>query len=163
MAYAVKVDEREFRIDVRTEASGFEVVVDGIKHVVEIVDSSQHGFTMIVDQQPYAVVNNGGDQFVVNDEPFTVRVADEQIQKIMVSNQDTYAKKEVTIKAPMPGLVLEVMVAEGDHVTSGQGLFIVEAMKMQNEMKTPRDGVVKQVLVNKGQTVNSGDILITIE
>jgi biotin carboxyl carrier protein len=163
MAYAVKVDEREFRIDVRTGAPGFDVVVDGIKHVVEIVGSSQHGFTMIVDQRPYAVVNNGGDQFVVNDESFTVRVADEQIQKIMVANPDPYAKKELIIKAPMPGLVLEVMVAEGDSVAGGQGLFIVEAMKMQNEMKTPRDGVVKQVLVDKGQTVNSGDILITIE
>jgi biotin carboxyl carrier protein len=163
MAYAVKVDDREFRIAVRAEASRFIVEVDGIEHTVKIVDSSQHGFTMIVDQQPYTIVNNAGGQLVVNDEPFTVSVADEQVQKIVVANTDTYAKKELVIKAPMPGLVLEVMVAEGDSVTCGQGLFIVEAMKMQNEMKTPREGIVKQVFVDKGQTINSGDTLITIE
>ncbi|MBN2621078.1 hypothetical protein JXB22_08310 [candidate division WOR-3 bacterium] len=163
MAYAVEVDDREFRIGVRAGASGFIVEVDGIEHMVKIVDRSQHGFTMIMDQQPYTIVSDAGDQFVVNDEPFMVSVADEQVQKIMVANPDTYVKKELVIKAPMPGLVLEVMVAEGDRVICGQGLFIVEAMKMQNEMKTPREGIVKQILVDKGQTVNSGDTLVTIE
>ena len=67
-----------------------------------------------------------------------------------------------TVKAPMPGNILEVRVKDGQAVQAGDVLFILEAMKMENEIMAPCDGTVKQVLVNKGATVNSGDPLVVI-
>jgi biotin carboxyl carrier protein len=67
------------------------------------------------------------------------------------------------IAAPMPGKVVRVLVNVGDTVDVGQGLIVVEAMKMQNEMKASRDGTVIRVSVQGGETVGAGDILVTLE
>ena len=68
----------------------------------------------------------------------------------------------VTVKAPMPGNILDVKVKAGDSVKAGDVLAILEAMKMENEIVAPQDGTVASVNVNKGDTVNSGDTLVSM-
>lgn len=68
-----------------------------------------------------------------------------------------------TLTAPMPGKVVRVLVTSGDAVEVGQGLIVVEAMKMQNEMKASRAGKVRSVAVAEGATVSAGEVLATIE
>lgn len=67
------------------------------------------------------------------------------------------------IPAPMPGKVIRILVSENQSVEAGQGLLVVEAMKMQNEIKSPRSGCVQKVRVREGQTVNAGEVLIVVE
>jgi biotin carboxyl carrier protein len=67
------------------------------------------------------------------------------------------------IKAPMPGKVVRVLVAAGDAVQPGQGIVVVEAMKMQNELKAPRAGKVTAITAKVGATVTAGEVLATIE
>ena len=66
------------------------------------------------------------------------------------------------ITAPMPGKVVRVLVAAGDAVEAGQGLLVVEAMKMQNEIQSPKTGTVERLLVAEGQAVNAGEILAIV-
>ena len=66
------------------------------------------------------------------------------------------------LKAPMPGLVIQIAVAEGDRVTAGQGLVVLEAMKMENELKVTAAGVVNRVRVAVGQAVEKGQVLLDI-
>jgi biotin carboxyl carrier protein len=68
-----------------------------------------------------------------------------------------------TLKASMPGRVVRVLVEKGDTVAAHQGILVVEAMKMQNEMQSPRDGRVREIRVAPGDTVAAGDILAIIE
>lgn len=68
-----------------------------------------------------------------------------------------------SILAPMPGKVVRLLVQPGDAVEAGQGLVVVEAMKMQNEIKSPRAGVAREILVSEGANVNAGDTLAIIE
>ena len=68
----------------------------------------------------------------------------------------------VTVKAPMPGNILDVKVAAGASVKAGDVLVILEAMKMENEIIAPQDGTVASINVNKGDTVNSGDVLVSM-
>lgn len=68
----------------------------------------------------------------------------------------------VSVKAPMPGSVIEVKVKEGDRVEEGDVLLVLEAMKMENELTASQGGTVAQILVKKGDTVNSGDPLIIL-
>jgi biotin carboxyl carrier protein len=67
------------------------------------------------------------------------------------------------IPAPMPGKVVRVLVAVGDAVETGQGLLVVEAMKMQNEIRSPKSGKVERLLVKEGQAVNAGEVLAWVE
>ncbi len=72
-------------------------------------------------------------------------------------------KGPAQIKAQMPGRIVNVLVKAGDQVKEGQGLVIVEAMKMENEVKTPKAGKVAEVKVVAGQTVEKGALMIVIE
>jgi biotin carboxyl carrier protein len=66
------------------------------------------------------------------------------------------------IVAPMPGKIVRILVAEGDLVEAGQGILVVEAMKMQNELKAPRAGTVTSIAVKAGDGVNAGAVLATV-
>jgi biotin carboxyl carrier protein len=66
------------------------------------------------------------------------------------------------IVAPMPGKVVRLLVQAGDHVEVGQGLLVVEAMKMQNEIRSPKSGIVERILAKEGQPVNAGEVLCVV-
>jgi biotin carboxyl carrier protein len=72
------------------------------------------------------------------------------------------AEGQQQITAPMPGKVVRVLVQTGDAVEAGQGLLVVEAMKMQNEIRAPKTGTVERLLVTEGQAVNAGEVLAVV-
>ena len=78
-------------------------------------------------------------------------------------NSDRHHQGVAEILAPMPGKVVRVQTEAGASVEKGEGVVVVEAMKMQNEMKSPRAGVVVSIKVKPGDTVNAGDVLAVIE
>jgi biotin carboxyl carrier protein len=84
-------------------------------------------------------------------------------RKHRVAKASTGADGPVPISAPMPGRVVKVLATEGTAVTRGDGIIVLEAMKMENELKAPRDGIVTSVLVEEGQGVQGGALLATIE
>ena len=67
------------------------------------------------------------------------------------------------ITAPMPGKVVRLLVKQGDFVEAGQGLLVVEAMKMQNEIRSPKGGKIEKLLAKEGQPVNAGEVLLWVE
>ncbi len=67
------------------------------------------------------------------------------------------------VQSPMPGKVVKLLVAVGDEIKSGQGVVVVEAMKMENELKAPRDGKIKAIAVKEGQAVEAGQSLVSLE
>jgi biotin carboxyl carrier protein len=69
----------------------------------------------------------------------------------------------IKLVAPMPGKVVRVLAAEKTEVDAGQGVLVVEAMKMQNELKSPKKGIVQKIMAGEGMAVNAGDILAVVE
>jgi biotin carboxyl carrier protein len=163
VAYIVNIDKHEFRVDVCKAEHGYTALLDGAEKVIEVAHAEGEQLTLIVDNRPYVIVFDSDEQIRVNGETYAVSVLDERIQKLIKASPEKFHKKELAIKAVMPGLVIDVVVKEGDSVEAGDALLVVEAMKMQNEVKTPKPGVVKKILVQKGKTVNSGDELVIIE
>jgi biotin carboxyl carrier protein len=82
-----------------------------------------------------------------------------QVPKVQVKKTTTAGEK---IECPIPGVVLKVNVSPGDSVKKGQVMFILEAMKMENEIMAPRDANIVEVNVAKGASVNTGDVLAVI-
>ena len=164
MSYLVRIDNIEYKIAIEKKGEYFKILLNDKKIDAEMVAQDRNSrLTLIIDNKSYDVVFDTENMISVNGENYNAEVVDEQIKKLIKASPKSIHKKELTINAPMPGLIIEIEAKEGDAVRAGQGLVIVEAMKMQNEMKAPRDGVVKQILVKKGQTVNSRDTLVIIE
>ncbi len=99
--------------------------------------------------------------YKLNGHHYTVALKDKfdlLLEKMGLTNAS--AAKVNTIKAPMPGLIIDLKIKAGDTVKAGEPLLILEAMKMENILKSPGDGVVKNVKIKKGDSVEKGQVLI---
>jgi biotin carboxyl carrier protein len=101
-------------------------------------------------------------EVMIAGKPYVVSIRDERSQALASLAGGGHVAGEVAIHAPMPGLVASVLVVEGEEVTRGQTVVVLEAMKMENDLVAPRSGIVKSIRVSKGQTVNQGDALVTV-
>jgi biotin carboxyl carrier protein len=104
--------------------------------------------------------------FRVNDREYQVEVSSREIAaNTKVSNataqSESRSKSVSEIRAPIPGIISEVKVANGDTVKTGDVLIVIEAMKMENPIKSPRDGVIREVLIQKGQEIKTGDLMVS--
>ena len=100
----------------------------------------------------------------VNNNTYDVVLNDALDQQIVALGFEIGASKKVNdIKAPMPGLILEINVKEGQDVKEDEALLILEAMKMENVINSPRDGIIKSIKVSQGNTVEKNALLIEFE
>jgi biotin carboxyl carrier protein len=124
-------------------------------------------FSLIIDNQSHEVfVDRHGDAYdvLVEGELHRMHVQDEWARRLAsIQRRSKHVEGDLIVKAPMPGIVLRVEVSPGDTVERGQGLVVLGAMKMENQIKAPRGGVVKEVSVEAGQTVEQGRALVIIE
>lgn len=101
-------------------------------------------------------------QISLGDAKTRLEIVDERSHRLQgVARRNTVEGRQ-TVSAPMPGKVVRLMVKPGDEVKEGQGLVIVEAMKMENELKSPKAGKVEEIAVREGQTVEGGTKLVIV-
>lgn len=97
----------------------------------------------------------------VNGKKYTLDVKDKYDELLHNLGLDNIATKKINdIKAPMPGMVLNILVSEGQQVKKGDSLLVLEAMKMENVLKSPTDGVIKKIVATKGNAVEKNQLLI---
>jgi biotin carboxyl carrier protein len=102
-------------------------------------------------------------KIMVEGEIFSIEIKDKLDQMIEIMGQGLASSKQLThIKAPMPGLVLEIAVTEGQPVNAGDKILILEAMKMENSLVIPVNALIKKILVSKGQAVERGQVLVEL-
>ena len=165
MKYFVTVGDRTVEVDL----TGHDPVVDGtpVQAQMSLLPGTEVR-SLVVDGRSYTLSARPGDrrgrwQLALGRERFSLEAVDERTRAIreMAGGAETEADK--TIAAPMPGLVVKIEVEVGQPVRAGQGVIVVEAMKMENELKAPADGVVAKILVQERQTVEKGATLIVLE
>jgi len=139
----VEIDTQQFDSVVEVEPGVYSVLIDGRSFEIRAVNGSQ------------------GNSVQANGRRFSAEVRDPR--DFSRSSRDALAGGRQSLLAPMPGKVIRVLVGKGDVVESGQGLVVVEAMKMQNEMKASRPGQVIEVRVHDGETVTAGQTLVVLE
>lgn len=126
--------------------------------------AGEHSYDVFVRPLPDVDEESGGQVFevTVGGRPYRVALQDERTRALQSLAESGHAAAEATVRAPMPGLVVNVMVAPGDHIARGQTVAVLQAMKMENDLSALRDGIVKAVRVESGQTVNQNDVLAVI-
>ncbi len=167
MKFWVAIEEKRFQVDVRESEGRTVVAVDGREMVLAMEQGGAGIHTLLVDGQPYdlaAARGQNGYSMVLRGVPFDVHVENER-QHLLSSVESVKSATEgrATLRAPMPGLVAQVDVGDGDEVEHGQRLLVLEAMKMENDIRAPRSGRVEKVLAIKGTTVEQGQALVVLE
>ncbi|WP_339834391.1 acetyl-CoA carboxylase biotin carboxyl carrier protein subunit [uncultured Flavobacterium sp.] len=134
---------------------------------IQLADSKFH---VLNDNKPYLVDVVSTDLAAkkytvkVNNSVYEVAIANELDQLITAMGIEAGKTKVINaIKAPMPGLILEINVSVGQEVKENDPLLILEAMKMENSFLSPRDGIIKSIAVEKGNAVEKGQLLIEFE
>lgn len=149
--------------------SSFEVTENDL-HKLDAVKIEESKFHVLKDNKPYKAEIISADflskkyTIKVNNNSYEVAISDaldELIKSMGIERGKT--KLVNAIKAPMPGLILEINVAIGQEVKENDPLLILEAMKMENSFLSPRDGVIKSIAVEKGNAVDKGQLLIEFE
>ncbi|MBX3052652.1 MAG: hypothetical protein KF753_14310 [Caldilineaceae bacterium] len=163
MKYFATVDSQEYEVEIE----GGQVWVNG--EVID-VDVSQIGapelYSILLDGASYEVlVEEQRQAYAVTlaGQQFYVQVEDERSRRLNAGRKGPLVPSgELVVRAPIPGLVVKVLVSEGDDIPEDHPLFILEAMKMENEIRSLRAGVVRSVDVSAGQRVEQGAALLVL-
>ncbi len=167
--YTVKVNgQKEFKAELTSEknntiigsintkefAANIIKVREGVYHLIK--DNASYNLEVVkhMPEEKKLVVK-------INNTSYTLDIKDKYDDLLHSLGLDSLASKKVNdIKAPMPGMVLNILVAEGQEVKKGDPLIVLEAMKMENILKSPTDGTVKKIAITKGIAVEKNQLLI---
>ncbi|HEV2687393.1 MAG TPA: biotin/lipoyl-containing protein [Bryobacteraceae bacterium] len=165
MIYEVTVDGKPHRLDLRKADGGWECQFDGREIKVDAVVTRRDVLSMLVDGHSYEVKREQTPSDLhmwVGSTRHAVELRDPRsLQSRRNAAGDEKGPRKLL--APMPGRIVRVLVGEKSAVEAGQGIVVVEAMKMQNEIKSPKKGIVQKVLATAGAAVNAGDVLAIVE
>lgn len=164
MKYQTIVNGQTFDIEINEDGR---ILVNGEERAVDFRELRKGElYSMLLDHRSFeAVVEERDDlyQVLMEGDLYEVKVTDERSRRLesaFMAFGDSGA--EVSIRAPMPGLIARVAVVEGQAVSRGDTLVILESMKMENELKSPRSGTVHRVYVSAGDSVEQNKLLLTI-
>ncbi|MEM9361916.1 MAG: acetyl-CoA carboxylase biotin carboxyl carrier protein subunit [Bacteroidota bacterium] len=158
-SYSIMVNEdHEFQLTqddiipmdiLKTGENGFHVLKDGRSFHIEVIENN-------FNTLQYSIKVNGTEYQTSVKTPLL-----HLIDKMGFATNG--AKNVASIEAPMPGLILDILVKEGQEVNENDSLLILEAMKMENSITSPRNGVIQSISVHKGEAVDKKQVLLTFE
>ena len=162
MQFEANVEGKPIRVDVRRAASRFTVSLDGRTLEVDLIRTGSHFASLIVDGRSHDVgfeTVPGGYRVHLREDTLSVLIVDPLRGGVARPDKSTGPMR---LTAPMPGRVVRVLAEKGHEVEPGQGLVVIEAMKMENELKASRRGCVREVAVREGQAVEAGALLLVV-
>ena len=166
MKYQVKIGERKYEVGIDGDGPG--VTVNGRRLSVDLKSlKGDKLHSILADNENFEFElerSNGGYNLWYGRGQVFVEVTDEKTERLkrLMGAAET-GRKQAVLKAAMPGLVVKVEVEPGQRIKKGDGLLIVEAMKMENEIKAQSPGVVKEIKVKTGQPVEKNQVLVVFE
>ncbi len=159
--------KREETIEVQPDGPGiYRVRVGGQAYRVDAFRHDYGTVSLIVDTESYSVQLDRRETDVkvhIRGSQYALEILDERRLRMRRAAARFTVSGKQAITAPMPGKVVKVLVRAGDAVREGQGVVVIEAMKMENEMRSPKDGKVVELLVSEGQAVDRGTRLAVVE
>lgn len=165
MNFKLKIAGRTRTLKVNSTGARLEFSLDGQGVAADVVEVEPNIFSVIFGGEVFEVrveQSLQGARISVDGHEYLAELDDPRKRQCGAAGSSS-AEGRQCVFAPMPGKVVRILVKPASTVTVGQGLLVVEAMKMQNEIKSPKDGRVEKINVREGQAVNGGEVLLTIE
>jgi biotin carboxyl carrier protein len=165
MTYDVAIDGERYRLELNRTDNGWHCRLNGLELNIDAVLVRPDVLSILVDGRTYEVRRDhagAGLHLYIGARRYAAELYDPRSFRGRKDSArfETGARKLV---APMPGKIVRILAREQMAVEVGQGVVVVEAMKMQNEIKSPKHGTVKSLSVKEGAAVNAGDVLAIVE
>ena len=161
MKLHAKVGDQKHELEIKRDGSKLFAEVDGRRYELDFSEP-EPGVYLFKHEGKVFEASVSGSHVRIGRNEFDVRLIDPKRLR-GASGAADHGDGVAEIKTAMPGKVVRILVEAGATVEQGDGILVVEAMKMQNELKSPKSGVVKELRAKEGATVGAGDILATIE
>jgi biotin carboxyl carrier protein len=165
MVYEIAVDGKPHRLELEKADGRWTCQLDGREIKIDAVVTRRDVLSLLVDGHSYEIKREQTPTDLhmwVGSTRFAVELRDPRsLRSRRASAGDEKGPRKLV--APMPGRIVRVLVAENAEVEAGQGVVVVEAMKMQNEIKSPKKGTVQKIVAAPGSAVNAGDVLAIVE
>jgi biotin carboxyl carrier protein len=159
------LDDNIYKLQTEYKDGRYHINIDNKEYVVDCTSISDNCLSLLIDKKALTIYfseSNGKIYLSIDGEQFCIQ--ETIAENIGAGETDSTALKEApSICSPMPGKVVKLFVKEGDEVEKGQGLVIVEAMKMENEIKSPFKGRVEKVNSKPGDLVDASQVIIEIK
>jgi biotin carboxyl carrier protein len=163
MRYITTIGERHYTIEINRDD---QITIDGVACAIDLRAIDEATFSLLIDNASHEALvesNNGEIHILLRGRLYAARVEDERASRLSRSGGGLHAGSgEVTLKSPMPGLIVSIAVSEGEAVKKGQTIIVLESMKMENELKAPRDGTITAIKVTPRQSVEQGQSLAVL-
>jgi biotin carboxyl carrier protein len=164
MIYDITIDGKNHRLDLNRANGNWSCKLDGRTIEVDAILARPDVLSLRIANKAYEVKcerTAGEFHLWVGSVRFAAEVRDPRSLRSRSRAVDDHGPRKLT--APMPGKIVRILVTEGAEVGAGEGVLVVEAMKMQNEVKSPKKGTIQKILVSEGTAVNAGDVLAIVE
>lgn len=161
----VTIDGTEYRLELDRAAGGWHCRVDGQEIQMDAVLVQPDVLSVLIEGKVYEVRRDRvepGLRIWIGEQSYLAEIRDPKSLRNRKLRTDL-GKGARPLVAPMPGKVVRFLVSQNSPVEAGQGVVVVEAMKMQNEIKSPKKGMVVKLAVAEGAAVNAGDVLAIVE
>jgi biotin carboxyl carrier protein len=165
MIYDVTVAGSTQRVELSRGESGWLCKLNGREFPLDMISTGEGVFSILINGKSYEIKQEKTateTNIVVGHQRFNTVVRDPRSLRSL-RRADSGAQGVKKITAPMPGKVVRILAAAGTEVEAGQGVVVIEAMKMQNELKSPKKGTVKKMNVTTGAAVEAGQVLAEVE
>ncbi len=164
MTYDVNIDGKDYRLELDRVDGRWACRVNGNAVEIDAVLARRDVLSILIGGKAYEIKRErtAVDMHLwVGSVRYAVQLRDPRSLRSRAAVDDGKGPRKLL--APMPGKVVRVLVKEEAEVEAGQGVLVVEAMKMQNEIKSPQKGVVRKMMAAEGAAVNAGDVLAVVE
>ena len=166
MTYDVIINGHTHHVELTKGEKTWLCRVDEHEMELDAVYTARDVLSILLGGKAYEVKReralNGEQHMIIGSARYSSEVQDPRsLRSRRASASSTEGPQKLL--APMPGKIVRILVHEKDEVEAGQGVIVVEAMKMQNELKSPKKGIVQKITVGEGANVNPGDVLVIVE
>ena len=164
MIYEITIDEKNYRVELNRVDGRWDCRLDGKPVEIDAVLTRRDVLSILIHGKAYEIKRERSATDLhlwVGSARYGVQLRDPRSLRSRAGTDDGKGPRKLV--APMPGKIVRVLAPENSAVEAGQGVLVVEAMKMQNEIKSPKKGVVRKMVATEGANVNAGDVLAVVE